>query len=158
MIRIGIPLLALALLVHAAHAQRATVSTGGDAVGPGGSISFSAGQPSYTAIGGATGSLVQGVQQPYEISVSIGVYEREEAFTLAVGPNPATDELELAVTGPLPSLIWFNVRNSAGQTIMEQRINAPRTRIAMGGVSAGVYLVEVSGPERTFRTFRIVKH
>lgn len=47
--------------------QSGSVSAGGEAVGSGGSMSFSIGQVDYNTITGA-GTLAQGLQQPYEAS------------------------------------------------------------------------------------------
>ncbi len=47
------------------HAQQATTATGGDASGSGGTVASSVGQIVYTTNTGTTGSVVQGVQQPF---------------------------------------------------------------------------------------------
>lgn len=150
--------LPLALCATALHAQQAAVATGGDAAGTGGSISYSVGQPAYTTLGAAGGTVAQGVQQPYEISVSTGVDERAASFTLAAGPNPATDALDLAISGTVPAQLQYTLRNTAGQLITRERIASDRTRIAMNGLATGVYLLDVSGPDGLLRTFRIVKN
>ncbi|MCB0409870.1 MAG: hypothetical protein KDD29_06595, partial [Flavobacteriales bacterium] len=57
------------LICSIVFAQENTVSSGGDALGVGGSASYSVGQVVYTTHTGVNGSIAQGVQQPYEISV-----------------------------------------------------------------------------------------
>ena len=57
------------------HAQEAIFTTGGEASGNGGSASFSVGQVAYQTYSGTSGSLVEGVQQPYEITVLNGTEE-----------------------------------------------------------------------------------
>lgn len=151
-------LLPIVLCATTLHAQQATVATGGDASGAGGSISYSVGQPACTTPTGAGGSVAQGVQQPYEISVNTGVGERSEAFTLTAGPNPATDALELAVAGTTPGHLRYTLRNTAGQLITGERIASDRTHIAMNGLPAGVYLLDVATLDGVLRSFRIVKH
>ena len=49
-------------------AQSGTITSGGDAAGSGGSVSFSIGQLDYTSISSAEGTVSQGLQHPYEIS------------------------------------------------------------------------------------------
>lgn len=49
-------------------AQQSANSAGGNAAGTGGSSAFSVGQPVYTVASGTTGSLDQGVQQPFVAS------------------------------------------------------------------------------------------
>jgi hypothetical protein len=52
-------------------AQTATVSAGGNAIGTGGSVSYSVGQIAYTNNSNSNGSVAQGVQYPYEIQLSL---------------------------------------------------------------------------------------
>jgi hypothetical protein len=52
--------------------QNTISSAGGNAKGSGGSASFTVGQIFYTKLSGTNGSVVQGIQQPYEISISKG--------------------------------------------------------------------------------------
>ena len=50
------------------HAQTGIPAAGGNASGTGGSVSFSVGQVFYLMNTGTTGSVLEGVQQPFEIS------------------------------------------------------------------------------------------
>jgi hypothetical protein len=87
------------------YAQEATVGGGGDATGNG-SFSYSIGQVFYFTIYGTDGTATQGVQQPYEISSTVGVTEYD-AITLdfEIYPNPTTDYLTLNVNDfPLDGL------------------------------------------------------
>lgn len=64
-------LLYLLLLVgFTSQAQVATVSSGGNATGAGGSLSYSIGQIIYTTNSGSTFTSAQGVQQPTDAAVS----------------------------------------------------------------------------------------
>ena len=80
------------------QAQEAIPATGNDAYGNGGSASYSVGQLVFNMNTGTNGSEAQGVQQPYEISVVIGIGEvLEDYLELTAYPNPATDYLMLRV-------------------------------------------------------------
>lgn len=151
-------LLPLVLWATTLHAQQATVATGGNATGTGGSASYSVGQPAYTTLSAAGGTVAQGVQQPYEISAGTSVGEYDGAFTLTAAPNPATDVLELAAAGPLPARTRYHLRNTAGQLLANAPITGERTRIAMNGLAPGIYLLDVASPDGPLRTFRIVKY
>ena len=151
-------LLLFVLRATTLHAQQATVATGGNATGTGGSASYSVGQPAYTTLSAAGGSVAQGVQQPYEISTDTSVGERDGFFILTAAPNPATDVLELAAAGPLPARTRYHLRNTAGQLLANAPITGERTRIAMNGLAPGIYLLEVASPDGPLRSFRIVKH
>ena len=54
------------------QAQETIPAIGGNASGSGGSVSYSVGQAVYTTNTGTNGSVPQGVQQPFEISVETG--------------------------------------------------------------------------------------
>jgi hypothetical protein len=77
-INLSIIILFVAFLLrfNTALAQETATGTGGDATGTGGTSSYSVGQILYTTNTGTNGSINQGVQQPYEISI---VTEIEEA-------------------------------------------------------------------------------
>jgi len=51
-------------------AQSGVVATGGSATGTGGSASFSIGQVFYLTPSSTTHNLIQGLQQPFEITVT----------------------------------------------------------------------------------------
>jgi hypothetical protein len=62
-----ITLLAMLLLaIQFVYSQEAISVSAGDAIGPEGSGSYSVGQTFYTTNTAATGSVSQGVQQPFE--------------------------------------------------------------------------------------------
>lgn len=84
-------LLAIAFNVNA---QEYNPASGGNASGGGGSVSYTVGQVAYNSNTGVTGSVSQGIQQPYEILVVTGI-EDAPGITLqySVYPNPAKDIL-----------------------------------------------------------------
>ncbi|MBK6984778.1 MAG: hypothetical protein IPH32_08475 [Bacteroidetes bacterium] len=59
-------------------AQETTDASGGNASGSGGSASYSIGQSAYNTYTGTNGSVAQGVQQPYEISIVTEVKEAKD--------------------------------------------------------------------------------
>jgi hypothetical protein len=66
------------------NAQTGIPAAGGNATGTGGSVSFSVGQVFYVMNTGTTGSVLQGVQQPWEISQSEG---KTQLLTFSGGWN-----------------------------------------------------------------------
>jgi len=61
--------------------QSTIPSTGGNATGSGGSVSYTVGQITYRTFSGTNGSIAEGVQQTYEISV-VTANKITEAITL----------------------------------------------------------------------------
>jgi len=89
--------LLLGLGLTGLQAQTNVNATGGNASGNGGSVSYSVGQVVYTTHKGSNGSVAQGVQQPYEISVA-GIDEANGiSLRVTAYPNPTTDYLTLEI-------------------------------------------------------------
>ena len=103
-LKIGIVLLVL-LSPFGLHAQVSVNAAGGNAAGDGGFVSFSVGQTAFSANAGLNGSVTQGVQQPYEISV-LSVSENAENINLSVYPNPSTDYLYLTSSDEISGLSY----------------------------------------------------
>ncbi|MBP7102278.1 MAG: hypothetical protein KBA86_03430 [Bacteroidales bacterium] len=89
-----IAVLLLGLGLTGLQAQENINATGGNASGSGGTVSYSVGQVMYNTHIGTNGSVAEGVQQPYEISVVIGIEEAKDInLLLSAFPNPTDDIL-----------------------------------------------------------------
>jgi hypothetical protein len=78
------------------HAQESTTAIGREATGSGGTVAFSVGQVVYTSNTNASGTVSQGVQQPYKI-FTLGVKETELNISLKAFSNPTLDNLTLQI-------------------------------------------------------------
>ena len=87
----------LLLGLEGLQAQETVPATGGDATGAGGSSSYTIGQVVYTTNTGTNGSVAQGVQQPYEISTSVGIEVTAINLELVAYPNPTNNALTLNI-------------------------------------------------------------
>ncbi len=61
--------------------QEAVTATGGEASGSNGTVSYTVGQVGYSVKTGGGGSVLEGVQQPYEIFI-VGVDEEQRHMLL----------------------------------------------------------------------------
>ncbi len=78
------------------YSQQAVSASGGSASGSNGSVSYSVGQVVYSNQSGSNGSSLQGVQQPYEISVETSIEEaRNISLEFIVFPNPCSDYISV---------------------------------------------------------------
>ena len=68
--------------------QEVITTTGREATGVGGTVSYSIGQVFFTTVTGTNGNIIQGVQQPYEIYITLDIGKNLE---LSVYPNPTTN-------------------------------------------------------------------
>ena len=84
----------------ATQAQEAVSAAGGNTFGSGGTASYTVGQVAYTTNSSASGTITQGVQQPYEILVATGVAEAKGiSLECIVYPNPTNDLQEFLGEG-----------------------------------------------------------
>ncbi len=141
-----------------AFAQNAVVSSGGEATGSGGSVSYSLAQISYTTITGTTGSVSQGVQQPYEVGVLTGV-QSENNIYLSAFPNPSTDILNLSVGEFKNEELSYQLLDIQGKLLLEARISESNTSINMQDLPKSTYLLHVLGNNhQTIQSFNIIKN
>ena len=134
-------------------------ATGGNASGSGGTSSYSVGQVVYTTnTGGSNGSVAQGVQQPFEISVLTGL-EEAKGINLSVSayPNPTTDFLELKVESEKIKDLSFQLYDISGKLLQNQKITSNQTSIIMSNLVPATYFVKVTEGNKEVKTFKIVK-
>ncbi|MCG2420484.1 T9SS type A sorting domain-containing protein [Aequorivita sp. F47161] len=150
--------LLLGLGLSAAQAQESTNATGGEATGSGGSASYSIGQMVYTTNTGTDGSVAQGVQQAFEVSV-LGVNEVEGlTILLAAYPNPTATYLTLEVKDFDLSNLSLQMFDIHGRLLRAENITSSQTQLDMGNLPVATYFVKVSHGTKEVKTFKIVKN
>ena len=161
-----IVLLALCFSLMELKAQDAIPVSGSNASGNGASVSYSIGQIFYSSISGTNGFLIQGIQQPYEISVISGMFEMSGIdFMLETYPNPTADFLILRINAlsnfDVYSLTYalFDVN---GKLLDEKKIEGTETKIDMHNRAPSIYFLKVGkinpASQKDIKTFKIVKN
>ena len=141
------------------QAQESVNATGGNASGSGGSASYSVGQVVYTTNTGTNGSVSQGVQQPYEISVVTGLEEAKGInLSISVYPNPTTDYLTLEIKEFELSNLHFQLYDMSGKLLKSEKITGSQTSIVMGNLVPATYFVKVVQGNKEVKTFKIIKN
>ena len=140
------------------NAQETITTTGGEATGNAGSVSYTIGQIAVQTVSNGNASIAEGVQQPYEIQ-TVGV-DNYPNITLnaMVYPNPTADRLTLAVVGanndsPLQAMLF----NTSGQPLQTVTVAGEHTVVDMTNVAAGTYYLRVTDGKQTLKTFKVVK-
>jgi hypothetical protein len=153
-------ILSLLLLVLGltAQAQQATTASGGDANGSGGSAAYSVGQIVYTTNTGTTGSVAQGVQQPYEIYVELGIENSSIALELSAYPNPTIHSLTLNVGNTFSENLHFELCDLNGKIIERRKINSSTETINMESLATATYFLKVSNAKNQIKIFKIIKN
>jgi len=141
-----------------ASAQQATTAAGGDATGSGGSTAFSVGQVVYTTNTSNSGTITQGVQQPYEIFLITGIDDKNISLQLSVYPNPTENIMTLEISDFSDKQWSYKLHDVGGKIIAENSIRSNKTEINITHLSAAVYFLSVFQKENEIKTFRISKN
>ena len=141
------------------YAQEVIPASGGDASGSGGSMSYSLGQLVYTTNSETSGSVAQGVQQPYEISVITGMEEaRNIELLISAFPNPVTDYLQLKIDGEIMNDLSYQLFDINGKLLELKKITGNETLISMESFMSSTYFVIVLKGMEQVKVFKIIKH
>lgn len=138
-------------------AQETSLSSGGNVSGSGGNVSYSIGQTVYTVLSGTNGSVTQGVQQPYEISVVLGVENTHIELEISAYPNPTSGDLTLQLGNADVSLLQFQLFDLNGKLIHSQKIANSTERVSMNDLPNAVYFLKVNDNKNTLKSFKIIK-
>ena len=151
--------LLLGLGLTGLQAQTSVNATGGSASGSGGTLSYSVGQVVYTTNAGTSGSVVQGVQQPYEISVVTAI-EEAKGINLSVTtyPNPTTDFLQLTVESEKLKDLSYQLFDMNGKLLQNEKITSNQTSIVMSNLVPATYFIKVIQGNKEVKTFKIIKN
>ena len=151
--------LLLGLGLTGLQAQTSVNATGSNASGSGGTVSYSVGQVVYTNNTGTNGSVAQGVQQPFEISIVTGI-EEAKGINLSVSayPNPTTDYLTLSIGEFDISNLSYQLYDMNGKLLQNEKITGNQTSIAMGNLVPANYFVKVIQGNKEVKTFKIIKN
>lgn len=141
-----------------AAAQQASTASGGEATGTTGTLSYTTGQSFYTQDSGSTGTLTRGVQQPYEISTTLGREEFGINLKMAVFPNPTVNLLSLSVQDYDSSSMSFVLRDLNGRQLQSGSISSEETKIQMESYASAVYFLQVMRNGKPTKTFKIIKN
>jgi len=146
------------LLITTLKGQETIPATGGTATGSGGKVTYTVGQLVFNVITGTNFSIVQGVQQPYEISVVTAI-EGTEDITLEciVYPNPAEGFIRLLIKSFENYNMRFRLYDMNGILLQDKKIEEKETEISMDNLSSAIYFLKVIKDNREVKVFKIVK-
>lgn len=139
-------------------AQNAAVSTGGEATGSGGSISYSVGQVVYTSNSGSTGSIAQGIQQAYEIYTTSSDEITGINLVLRAFPNPTANVVTLQIEEYDSQPLEYQLFDLQGHLLATSIVSSNTTTIHMEHLSSATYYLRISAAQALVKTFKIVKN
>ena len=142
------------------QAQEANLASGNNISGAGGSVSYAVGQVFYTSNSGSTGSVANGVQQPYEISVVTQI-EKAKNIILEINafPNPTTEFLTLKVDASTSlGNLNYQIYDIIGKLLISQKIENNESQISMKNYVSGNYFLKITDENSEIKTFKITKN
>ena len=151
-------ILILFLLPCIAFGQEAIPATGSEATGSGGTVSYTVGQVVYTTNTGTNASVAQGVQQPYEISASVGIDVIEINLELVAYPNPTNNALTLNIGNYSNEKLTYQLYDMQGKLLDSKQVVSSSTTMGMQDLPVSTYLLNVLDDNSLIKTFRIIKN
>ncbi len=134
-------------------------TSGGDGTGSGGSVSYTVGQVGYTSIDSEDGSITQGVQQPFEIFVIVGIDEAADiSLIFEAYPNPTSGILTLKIINYNSENLSYKLYDFNGRTVEVKSIDILETRINMISLPSSTYFLKIFDENKEIKTFKIVKN
>lgn len=139
------------------NAQNATVTSGGNATGTGGSVSYSIGQVAYKTQTGTNGTITQGVQQPFEIVTLSGEEFTNIKLEAVIYPNPTTSFVNLEIRNYAIENLRYQLFDINGRLLTDNKILNEETVIDMERYPTATYLLKVNSSNNELKTFKIIK-
>lgn len=151
--------LLLGLGLTVLHAQEAIPVTGSNTLGSTGTVSWSVGQVIYNNHTGTNGSVWEGVQQPFEISIIVSMDETKDIrLSVSAYPNPTDNYLTLSIDELELTNLSFQLYDMNGKLLQNEKITGNKTRIVMNNFMPATYFLKVNHFNEEIKTFKIIKN
>jgi hypothetical protein len=150
-------LLCIILATQLLCAQEALSVLSGEALGSGGSGIYTVGQLFYSTNTATTGSVSQGVQQPFEFQTLSNLELTTVYLTAVTYPNPTKDFITLKITDSAFDNLSYKLFDITGKAISNGIITNGATEIAMQQLAIGIYILKVNRHNQELKTFKIIK-
>lgn len=144
------------MITFSINSQEAMVISGGDYNGSNGSVSFSVGQVFNSYHSDSNSSLLEGVQQPLEIS-TLTVDSIEEELIFNVFPVPTANTLNLKFNNLTHENLTYEVINLQGKLILSGQIEGIETLIDLKSLESSMYILKISSYNKVVSTRKIIK-
>jgi hypothetical protein len=125
----------------------------------GGSVSYTIGQIAYSSIEQTEGTVLQGVQQPYEVFVITSAVESNTInLVCSVFPNPTSHKLILEVKDFNSEDLMYELYDVSGKQLLHDQIFSNQTTIDLQELAPTSYFLRVISHSEIIKVFKIVKN
>lgn len=147
----------LLIIANYSNAQQTTVTSGGDIQSSTGNASYTVGQVIYTTAYSASGTVVQGIQNPV-IKVIDGIETASEIqLEMMIYPNPTTNFLTLNIGNYENTALNYQIHDLNGKLIKTKSIFDQETTISLEYLATATYYLIIKDGNTAIKTFSIVK-
>ena len=143
--------------VFTIQAQETIPTSGGEATGSGGTVSYSVGQLLSNMNIGSNGTVTQGVQQTIEFVVLSNPELIALTLSAVTYPNPTTDYIVLSLTDATLTDLSYTMFDLQGRLVTKAKVEQEATQIAMKNLAIGVYILKINQNNQELKTFKIIK-
>ena len=155
---IKITLIALLLFITQFIFSQETLSTsGGNASGEKGTVSFTVGQLMCTTHINDTGSLLHGVQQNIELFTLTNPELTSLTLKAITYPNPASDYIILGLENIQLTDLNYLLYDILGKRLASGKVTQANTQITIKRFPIGTYLLKVIQNNKELKVFKIIK-
>lgn len=140
------------------NAQEIVTTSGLNASGAGGTISYSVGQVSVAQNTGTEGSVIEGVQQPYIIDPTVGSEIANINLKLATYPNPTSDEIIMTAEDLDLENFSYQLLSNEGKVLISKASIESTNNISLQSFPANIYLLNIYRDQIIIKSFRIIKN
>ena len=151
--------LILMLVCLVCSAQQAVSVAGGNAGGTGGTASYTIGQVAYSNRSGTSGSITEGVQQPFEIYIVTGLGEADGInLLISAYPNPAKSYIILKVENYKTENLAYQLFDANGKLLENKKVEGIETSIDMSNLVLATYFLKIRESNKEIKVFKIIKY
>ena len=143
--------------VFTIQAQETIPTSGGEATGSGGTVSYSVGQLLSNMNIGSNGTVTQGVQQTIEFVVLSNPELIALTLSAVTYPNPTTDYIVLSLTDATLTDLSYTMFDLQGRLVTKAKVEQEATQIAMKNLAIVVYILKINQNNQELKTFKIIK-
>jgi hypothetical protein len=149
----------LILVLTKLQAQEAISVSGGNFAGSSGSVSYTVGQVANVTNSGSTGTVSQGVQQPFEIFIVSGLEEAVGVdLEIETYPNPSSGIINLKVNNYKLTDLSYKLYNLNGDLIQHGKILNKETAITLEKLPPAIYYLRIIDNQKELKSFKIIKN
>lgn len=136
--------------------QTSVNSSGGDVKTASGSVSYSIGQVFTSSTNDTSGTVSEGIQQAFEVSVISSIDDAIELNCTAY-PNPTINTLHLKVDN-FSAELELSLYDIKGKQLLKKAVISETTVIDFSDYHPGFYILKVNNEQQELKSFKIAKH